>query len=125
MHAPWPSHLANAASAAEARVIEGRVVAVADGDTITILDRNNSKANLATLCPTCHRMHDIGLISKDFIKERRDNPPKANWRMLIGDASERAQATIRKKKIAKKRRLSRIARQATQKRRENAEARKR
>jgi predicted restriction endonuclease len=39
---------------------------------------NNHIGNLVILCPNCHKMHDINLISKRTIKEMRDSPKTVN-----------------------------------------------
>jgi hypothetical protein len=35
---------------------------------------NNDVANLAILCPNCHKMHDLDLISTATVIEMRDRP---------------------------------------------------
>jgi len=35
---------------------------------------NNDMANLAILCPNCHKMHQLDMISTDTIVLMRDNP---------------------------------------------------
>src|SRR4051794_39587641 len=59
--------------------------------------KNCDVTNLAILCPTCHRMHDIDLIPTDVIIRLRDEKRKANWAKLTKDAASKAVATRRLK----------------------------
>lgn len=54
---------------------------------------NCDHANLAILCPTCHRMHDIDLIPTDVIRRLRDEKRKVNWSKLTKDAAVKAVKT--------------------------------
>ena len=63
-------------------------VAHLDGDSA-----NCKISNLAILCPTCHRMHDIELIPTSIVEELRDTKRKANWQRLLKDAGKKAAAT--------------------------------
>ncbi len=65
--------------------------------------QNCDVTNLAILCPTCHRMHDINLIPTAMIRSLRDERPKADWSKLYKDAVEKANDTKRKKKESAKR----------------------
>lgn len=58
--------------------------------------RNNEIENLVLLCPTCHRMHDVDLISTEMIIQMRDYPRKADWSKLLKDAGKKAAATRKK-----------------------------
>jgi hypothetical protein len=58
--------------------------------------------NLAILCPTCHRMHDLALIPTDIIVRLRDEPPTANWAKLQKDGPRKAAATLERKRRARK-----------------------
>jgi len=58
--------------------------------------QNNALSNLAILCPTCHRMHDIDLIPTDAVVRLRDDKRKARWSKLTKDAAKKAIATMRK-----------------------------
>lgn len=51
--------------------------------------------NLAILCPTCHRMHDIDLIPTDVIRHMRDGKRLPRWSKLMKDAVIKALATKR------------------------------
>src|ERR1700719_2520240 len=54
---------------------------------------NCDVANLAILCPTCHRMHDIDLIPTDVVARLRDEKRKPRWAKLTKDAAEKAVKT--------------------------------
>lgn len=79
---------------------------------------NNLADNLAVLCPTCHKMHDINLIPTEVIRQMRDHKKEANWGSRMKDAAVKAGAT-RKENTAKKLR-SIIAKKAVATRKENA-----
>lgn len=54
---------------------------------------NDAPDNLARLCPTCHRMHDTGLIPTVEVKEAREMA--ARGRMAdVGDLHRRIAAAI-------------------------------
>ena len=55
--------------------------------------QNCDITNLAILCPTCHRMHDIDLIPTDVVSRLRDEKRKARWSKLTKDAAAKAIAT--------------------------------
>ena len=74
--------------------------------------------NLAILCPTCHRMHDIDLIPTEVVRRLRDEKRKANWTKLTKDAGKKALQTklldpLLLKAAAKKAVATRKARKAT------------
>ena len=79
---------------------------------------NNSADNLAVLCPTCHKMHDIGLIPTAIILLMRDQKKDPNWLLRMKDAATKA-ATTRKANTARMKR-STTANKAVLTRRENA-----
>ena len=56
---------------------------------------NNTIANLALLCPTCHRMHDIDLIPTEVVARLRDEKRKARWSKLTKNAAAKALETKR------------------------------
>jgi len=70
--------------------------------------------NLVILCPNCHKMHDLDLISTETIIQMRDRPKVVNWAKRMKDAGQKA-ATKRKWKLAGKK--------AAETRRKNLEAR--
>jgi predicted restriction endonuclease len=63
---------------------------------------NNRIDNLVILCPNCHKMHDIDIISTDTIIEMRDRPKKIKWTKRMKDAGKKA-ALTRKHRLAGKR----------------------
>lgn len=63
---------------------------------------NCALENLALLCPTCHRMHDLDLIPTEVVIRLRDEKRTANWKKLMKDAAAKAGATKRRSAIAKR-----------------------
>jgi 5-methylcytosine-specific restriction endonuclease McrA len=61
--------------------------------------QNNDKANLVILCPNCHKMHDLDLISTETIIQMRDRPKRVNWSKRMKDAGKKA-ALTRKHSVA-------------------------
>ncbi len=51
---------------------------------------NNDLSNLAILCPNCHKMHDLDLISTATIIEMRDRPKVVKWSKRMKDAGQKA-----------------------------------
>jgi hypothetical protein len=68
---------------------------------------NNDLDNLVVLCPTCHKMFDLDLISLDIIKLMRE-PRTARWAKRMKDAGKKA-ARSRKQRRATFRRKRRLA----------------
>jgi hypothetical protein len=64
-------------------------------------DRSNNDIHLAILCPNCHKMHDLDLISTEVIIEMRDRPKEVRWAKRMKDAGQKA-ALTRKLKLAGK-----------------------
>ena len=64
--------------------------------------KNNENENLAVLCPTCHKMFDIGLVPEEAIAVLQERSLEPNWKLRIKDAGAKAAAT-RKLAAAKKR----------------------
>ncbi len=54
---------------------------------------NNDMENLAILCPNCHKMHDLDMISTDTIRTMRDRPKVAVWAKRMKDAGKKAADT--------------------------------
>ncbi len=77
---------------------------------------NNDISNLAILCPNCHKMHDLDLISTKVIIEMRDRPKEVRWSKRMKDAGQKA-ALTRKLKLA--------GRKAAETRRRNREVKDR
>jgi hypothetical protein len=66
-------------------------------------DHNNCEiANLAILCPTCHRMYDLDLISKEYIISTRDFPRMIRWAKLMKDAGAKAALTRKHREAGRK-----------------------
>jgi len=69
---------------------------------------NNALSNLIILCPTCHRMHDLDLVSTDTIILMRDRPRIVRWSKLMKDAGPKAAITRAKTLQKLKRQLAGI-----------------
>jgi 5-methylcytosine-specific restriction endonuclease McrA len=73
---------------------------------------NNDVANLAILCPTCHRMHDLDLITTSTIRRTRSRTQKGeavlDWNKLLKDSGKKAAATRKRKAAARKAAATRI-----------------
>lgn len=67
------------------------IVAVLDVAHLNGDHANCSIENLGILCPTCHRMYDLGLIPEGSIKQM--HPTSASWRSTMKDAAPKAAAT--------------------------------
>ena len=63
---------------------------------------NNTLPNLVILCPNCHKMHDLDLISTETIITMRDRPKVVLWSKRMKDAGRKA-ADSRKRSLAAKR----------------------
>jgi hypothetical protein len=63
---------------------------------------NNAVTNLVILCPNCHKMHDLDLISTPTIIEMRDRPKEVRWAKRMKDAGRKA-AETRKRRLAGRR----------------------
>ena len=83
---------------------------------------NNEIGNLAILCPTCHKMHDIDLIPTEVIVQMRDRPKQVRWAKRMKDAGRKAVITRRKKAamIRKKWRQAGLRAAATRRKRKEA-----
>ena len=86
-------------------------VAHIDGDR-----RNNDVANLVILCPNCHKMLDLDLISNETIVEMRDRPKIVKWSKRMKDAGEKAALTRKRRTAARK---AVATRKANQKKKSN------
>jgi len=51
---------------------------------------NNRLSSLVILCPNCHKMFDLDLISREVIIEMRDRPKKVDWAKRMKDAGQKA-----------------------------------
>jgi len=72
-------------------------VAHLDGDR-----SNNAIENLVILCPTCHKMHDIDLITSETIVLMRDRPKAADWSKRMKDAGIKAARKRKRRAAARK-----------------------
>jgi hypothetical protein len=61
--------------------------------------QNNDISNLVILCPNCHKMHDLDLISTETIIQMRDRPKIVQWSKRMKDAGKKA-AVTRKWRLA-------------------------
>jgi 5-methylcytosine-specific restriction endonuclease McrA len=63
---------------------------------------NNDVSNLVILCPNCHKMHDLDIISTEVIIEMRDRPKNVDWSKRMKDAGKKAALTRKRRRAAKK-----------------------
>lgn len=73
---------------------------------------NNKLANLVILCPNCHKMYDLDLISKKVIVEMRDRPKKVDWANRMKDAGQKAKETRARNAANRRRKNSARAKKA-------------
>jgi predicted restriction endonuclease len=64
--------------------------------------KDDSPKNLVILCPTCHKMYDGNLISKDALIVLRDNPRKIDWSASMKDAGVKAAKTRKARAAGRK-----------------------
>jgi len=89
-------------------------VAHIDGDRA-----NNHVGNLVILCPNCHKMHDLDLISTVTIIEMRDREKVVDWSKRMKDAGKKAAATRKNRAATLKRKRRATALKAAETRRQN------
>lgn len=77
---------------------------------------NNDVVNLVILCPNCHKMHDLDLISTATIIEMRDRPKVVTWSKRMKDAGQKAALTRLRRAAARKAVATRKSRRANQER---------
>ncbi len=63
---------------------------------------NNTPGNLVVLCPNCHKMYDLDLISTETIIQMRDRPKIVNWKKRMKDAGAKAALKRKHKAAARK-----------------------
>jgi len=68
---------------------------------------NNDALNLVVLCPNCHKMHDLDLISTETIIQMRDRPKIVVWSKRMKDAGKKAALTRKRRTAARKAVLTR------------------
>ncbi|MBI3409618.1 MAG: HNH endonuclease [Planctomycetes bacterium] len=81
---------------------------------------NNESANLVILCPNCHKMHDLDLISTETIIQMRDRPKVVKWSKRMKDAGQKAALTRLRRATLKKRGRRAAALKAAATRKQNA-----
>ena len=69
---------------------------------------NNDISNLVLLCPTCHKMLDLDLISTNTMIQMRDRPRVVRWAKRMKDAGKKA-ALSRKEHVPARRCKRRLA----------------
>lgn len=76
---------------------------------------NNDISNLVLLCPTCHKMFDLDLISTDTMLQMRDRPRVVRWAKRMKDAGKKAARSrkLRETRRRKERRLAALKAAAT------------
>ena len=55
--------------------------------------QNNNVGNLVILCPNCHKMLDLDLITNEIIIQMRDRPKTVTWKKRMKDAGAKAAKT--------------------------------
>jgi hypothetical protein len=63
---------------------------------------HNDDSNLVILCPNCHKMHDLDLISTATIIQMRDRPKVVVWAKRMKDAGKKATASRKISAVARK-----------------------
>ena len=81
---------------------------------------NNELANLVILCPNCHKMHDLDLISTETIIQMRDRPKVVKWSKRMKDAGQKAALSRLRRASARKRSHHAAAVKAAATRKKNA-----
>ncbi len=81
--------------------------------------QNNDPKNLVILCPNCHKMHDLDLISTETIIQMRDRPKIVKWSKRMKDAGRKAALTRKHRKAALARRHRAAGRKAAETRKKN------
>ena len=81
--------------------------------------QNNEIDNLVILCPNCHKMHDLDLISTETVIDMRDRERVVDWSKRMKDAGQKAAKTRKKRAAARKRKRRVAALKAVQTRRLN------
>ena len=63
---------------------------------------NNELGNLVILCPNCHKMHDIDLISTEIVVEMRDREKQVDWSKRMKEAGKKAAVTRKRRTAGRK-----------------------
>jgi len=85
---------------------------------------HNSVGNLALLCPTCHKMHDVDLISTVMVRAMRDRQRVVRWKKRMKDAGRKAALSRRARLLAHQRKWRAAGRKAAATRKRNANEQK-
>ena len=80
---------------------------------------NNAIENLVILCPNCHKMHDLDIISTATIIEMRDREKVVDWSKRMKDAGKKAATTRKNRATTLKRKRRAAALKAAETRRQN------
>jgi hypothetical protein len=65
--------------------------------------QNNDVSNLVLLCPTCHKMLDLDLISTEMMIQMRDRPRVVRWSKRMKDAGKKAAESRKQSESARRR----------------------
>jgi len=84
---------------------------------------NSALSNLVILCPNCHKMHDLDLISTATIIHMRDRPKIVVWAKRMKDAGQKAAQSRRRRRAALDRKRHQAAIKAAKTRARNQSAR--
>jgi hypothetical protein len=79
---------------------------------------HNDDSNLVILCPNCHKMHDLDLISTETIIQMRDRPKVVVWAKRMKNAGKKA--AISRAKTLTKRKWQMAGIKAAKTRKENS-----
>jgi hypothetical protein len=79
------------------------IPAVLEVSHIDCNHENNDVNNLVILCPTCHKMHDLDLISDATIRTMRDRPKRVRWAKRMKDAGLKAALSRKRTELAHRR----------------------
>jgi hypothetical protein len=84
--------------------------------------QNNKVRNLVLLCPTCHKMLDLDLISTDTMIEMRDRPRVVRWAKRMKNAGKKAAISRKRREVARRRKRHIAALKAVATKARNKEA---
>ena len=65
--------------------------------------QNNDVRNLVLLCPTCHKMLDLDLISTETMIQMRDRPRVVRWSKRMKDAGRKAFLSRKRREAVRRR----------------------
>ena len=74
--------------------------------------QNNDVRNLVLLCPTCHKMLDLDLISTETMIQMRDRPREVRWDKRMKDAGQKAALSRKRRKAGLKAAATRASNKA-------------